>query len=92
MERERLTLYIDAKIWAISTFHCIITTLGSDCDVILLAMLECEGQLSCLKERTVPSNDSTGWQGNGRKDCHFIATDVGIVSVRNAPHHSHIRE
>ena len=63
--------------------------LGSDSDVVLPVMLECECQLSCLKERTVCSNDSTGWQGNGGNHCHFIATDVGIVSVRNAPHHSH---
>ena len=89
---EKLTLYINSESWASSTFHCIITTLGFDCDVILLVMLECEGQLSCLKKRTVPSNSSTGWQENGGKDCHFITTDVGIVSARNAPHHSHLRE
>ena len=27
---------------------------------LVVGMLECEGQLSCLKERTVPSNNSTG--------------------------------
>ena len=87
--KQRLTLYFYGKCRAIRTFHRITTAPGSDCDVILLAMEECEGQLSWLEESIACSNDSTDWQGNGRINFHNVATDVGIVGVRNVPHHRH---
>ena len=62
---------------------------GSDSDVVLLTMLECECQLSSVKEKVVCSDYSTLWQGYGRTDGHFIATDVGIIEPRNAPDNSH---
>ena len=55
-------------------------------------MLKCECQLSVLKARAVPDNDSVSLQEYGRVDYNLIATDVGSVSVRDIPHHSHQRK